>query len=353
MHNILFDPALLVVPAETADHREVELWLKTLESWARVVGTTSQDWYHLTDLVVKHVGHERFPSFRLLRTLQQRFHLNIALPTIVAMVNEVFLQDARSFPPTLEAYLLQFGLIVEPTQNTVVIEPDALPAQWPGELRNSVAHLLGEAGVGKWKGEPFSSKVAIATAHHLANAYELRIAGEATILSERDEQEQSRFSAVFPLLAELEETVPTEVHALWELGEQGVRVAIERQFQQDWGATVARPLPFVIGPQFLPSVHERGTDLNRSVLTKIVYIAAAVIADSAIAINCDLHPLRETSAPNSPQRIRLGDGAKAWRLTLTNKGAGWRMHYWRIPGASESSIEFSNVCKKHESEVIF
>ncbi|MBA2681421.1 MAG: hypothetical protein H0U76_23860 [Ktedonobacteraceae bacterium] len=353
MHNILFDPGLLVAPADTSDRGEVERWLTSLEMWASVAGTTPHAWYHLTDLVVKYLGHERFPSFHLLRTLQQRYHLNIALPTIATLVNEVFLQDACSFRPALETHLFTYGFVVEPTHDTIAIHPGDLSTQWPGEICNAVTSLLAEAGVGKWKGEPFSTNVVIATARHRAIEHELSVAGEATILSTQNEQEHISFSVVFPLLGETKALTPTDIRAIWELSEEEVQRAIARQFQDSWETTGAQPLPFVLGPQFFASVRERGADANRVVLTKIVSVAAAVIAESAMAINCDLHPLRESSAPNSPQRTRQSDGAKGWRLTLTHKGAGWRMHYWHISNASGSSIEFSNILKKHEPEVIF
>ncbi|TMC23532.1 MAG: hypothetical protein E6J34_02310 [Chloroflexi bacterium] len=89
------------------------------------------------------------------------------------------------------------------------------------------------------------------------------------------------------------------------------------------------------------------------VLAKLVYIAAAVIADKAMDVKCNLRHLRESKAADSPQRTRVSDGAKAWRLTLTDKGVGWRMHYWRIPVENGSRIEFANVLKKHDPEEIW
>jgi hypothetical protein len=183
--------------------------------------------------------------------------------------------------------------------------------------------------------------------------HELRIVGETTTLGRGKEAEHAPFSATFPLLSEPEEAVAPDILTLWKQGEQGVAIAFERQFKQHWAKTVSTPLPFVLGPQFLISVHERSVDTNIVVLSKILYIAAAVIAGQVRNIDCDLHPLRKTKAANSPQRIRARDGAKAWRLVLTNKGIGWRMHYWHIPGSSGGSIEFSNILKKHEPELIF
>jgi hypothetical protein len=129
---------------------------------------------------------------------------------------------------------------------------------------------------------------------------------------------------------------------------------VSRQFQQDWQSVVGQPLPFTFGPHFLASIRERGVDTNIVVLTKLVYFAAAVIAGQAMKlVNGNLHPLGETAAPGSSQRYRTEDQAKAWRLRLMEKGAGWRIHYWHIPGEAGGRIEFSNILKKHEPEVIY
>ena len=94
-------------------------------------------------------------------------------------------------------------------------------------------------------------------------------------------------------------------------------------------------------------------DNNEVILAKLVRVAATVIADKAMDVKCNLRQLRESKTADSPQRTRASDGAKAWRLTLTDKGVGWRMHYWRIPAEDGSCIEFANALKKHDPEEIW
>lgn len=351
MHNILFDPIFLIVPEQTASSNEVQAWFEMLDIWARAIDAP-QNWYHLRDQVLEHLGYERFPSFQRLRTMQRRYHLDITLQGIARLVNTIFLQDAQSFRQALEAHLLDYGLIVEPSLYTIVLQPSSFAQQWPGELNAAVIHLVAEAGAAKSQGEPFSTNIKIATTEHSIIEHELRITGETTILS-GDKAEHTSFSAIFPLVFEPEESVTTDTLTLWSQSEQGVIIAFERQFSQNWATTVTSPLSFTLGPRFLTSVRERRADTNTIVLSKIIYTAAAVIANQAKNIDCELHPLRETEAANSPQRTRTKDGAKAWRLMLTNKGVGWRMHYWHIPGPSGGSIEFSNILRKHDPEIIF
>jgi hypothetical protein len=162
MHNILFDPAFLIVPEEIASTDRVRAWFETLDTWARAINTT-HGWYHLRDEIIEHLGYERFPSFHMLRTIQRRYHLDITLQGIATLINTVFLQDNQSFRIALETHLLDYGLIVQPEPYTIVLQPIDLVESWPGDLVKAVANLLAEAGAAKSQGEPFSSSIVIAT----------------------------------------------------------------------------------------------------------------------------------------------------------------------------------------------
>jgi hypothetical protein len=111
-------------------------------------------------------------------------------------------------------------------------------------------------------------------------------------------------------------------------------------------------MQFCLGPRFIESVNNADLDSDRVVLEKIIRIAAAIIADKAMEVKCNLRHLRMSKTADSPQRVRSDDGAKAWRLTLTDQGVGWRMHYWRIPG-EKNAIEFASVLKKSDPEEIY
>ena len=80
---------------------------------------------------------------------------------------------------------------------------------------------------------------------------------------------------------------------------------------------------------------------------------SSVIADKAKDVkNYHLRQLRESKTADSKQRTRESDNAKAWRLTITPDGVGWRLHYWQVPTPNGSIIEFANVLKKHDPEDI-
>ncbi|HLZ60236.1 MAG TPA: hypothetical protein VKR06_25070 [Ktedonosporobacter sp.] len=163
MHNVLYDPLLLMLPAETTPRSEIEVWFESIETWAFAHGNIPYHEYHLRDLVEKHIGHEHIPSFTTLRNLQQRYQLDVSLPTISTLITEVFFQDTGLFFLTLENHLAEHDLIVEPIQDTLAIQPCALTKRWPIGLSDVTISLLAETGVGKSKGEPFSSAVVLAT----------------------------------------------------------------------------------------------------------------------------------------------------------------------------------------------
>jgi hypothetical protein len=66
----------------------------------------------------------------------------------------------------------------------------------------------------------------------------------------------------------------------------------------------------------------------------------------------ELHHFRKDKSPNSPQKIRISDNARGWRLVLQKYGAGWRLQYWQIPTPHGSVIEFANVSKESVREIL-
>jgi hypothetical protein len=95
---------------------------------------------------------------------------------------------------------------------------------------------------------------------------------------------------------------------------------------------------------------------NASALEKMVRVCAGIVAGLAVDMGVDLRPLRRSRAANSGQVERESDGAKAWRVTLTDRGPGWRMHYWHVPSRPSENqteaIEFERVLRKHDPEII-
>ncbi len=99
-------------------------------------------------------------------------------------------------------------------------------------------------------------------------------------------------------------------------------------------------------------MNERELDTNETVLRNIIHALVNVILDRAKDMKgYSLHKLRADETADSPQRERASDKGQAWRLKLQQSGAGWRLHYWKIPTLDGPMIEFANVCKESESEI--
>jgi hypothetical protein len=101
----------------------------------------------------------------------------------------------------------------------------------------------------------------------------------------------------------------------------------------------ARPLPnYAIGQRFLESVRT----LEGIGAEKIADVVFEILTDRAKDLDGrELHALRTGESGNSPQRVREGDGATAWRVALQrNTPSARRIHYWRLP---DGSIELSRV----------
>jgi hypothetical protein len=144
----------------------------------------------------------------------------------------------------------------------------------------------------------------------------------------------------------------TNVLDLWTKGEQGIVYAINQQYKKDWSDTITSPFEFRLGPHFIESVNKRGLDTNEFVLRSFIRAASDVIAGKAKdRSGYSLHAFRESETADSPQLIRNSDYARAWRLMLQKRGAGWRLHYWQTLTTKGDIIEFANVCKESEREI--
>ena len=157
----------------------------------------------------------------------------------------------------------------------------------------------------------------------------------------------------FPLLITPDDLQPLiNAFDLWSKSEQGITYVIIKQFEKSWSSNNINPLKFRLGPHFVDSVNNRGLDNNEIVLRSIIRAASDVIANKARDIpGYRLHHFRKSETADSPQLIRDVDQAKAWRLMVSKRGAGWRLHYWQIPTSEGSVIEFANVCKESEREI--
>lgn len=345
--NIFVDPVIVATPAEGTDRVGVEAWLTNLETWLKEALTAHFTWLHSTLLTELLDEHHRFPSFEYLRTLQRRYRLDIN-PALLARHVHTFFRDP-SFD--LESTLESLGYLAESKDGSVVLCPTYVPDRWPPFLCPGLHALLVLCAVCKQTGHPFTGIFRIATLKCPDNGREITVSATLTsTLPEIAELPEGVITQTFPLIFAPEDLLPLiDVQEFWHTGDEGFVVAIEQQCRKDWCSGENVVLFCRTGSHFRASIVGAGLDTNEMVLRKIVRLAAAVIAGQVHHIDgARLHPLRTTTAGNSPQRTREKDQARAWRLDLTTHGAGWRLHYWHIPSPDGGAIELSNVCKESD-----
>lgn len=344
--NIFVDPVIVATPTDESSREEVVAWLHNLELWLHEALSAPFLWLHALNITRQLEEHGRLPSFNTLRALARRYRLDIN-PTLLARDINTFFRDPER---DLEEKLVELGYME--TGEPVTIEPTQIMMRWPIFICPQMCNLLVTCAVCKHAVHPFANNLHIATLKLSDQSQAVSISSIIQVsISELACKPGDLISQTFPLLFTPEDLQPLiDVRTLWYEGENGAGIiyVIEQQWQKDW-SQMGQRLTFRLGPHFMESIASAGLDTNDIILRKIVRVAAAVLAHQAKQIEgAKLHPLRQTNAGDSPQRIRSADQAKAWRLDITKHGAGWRLHYWHISNAHGESIEFSNICKESD-----
>ena len=121
-------------------------------------------------------------------------------------------------------------------------------------------------------------------------------------------------------------------------------VAMNSQLAIEWSWRRAIPLSerpnhqlraFLVRGEFTQRLEElRLSDAeNEAIFQKL----ACIICERPLP-STQSHELRIGPGGNDPQRVRETDGAKAWRVNITQHGAGYRAHCWTC---SNGSIEIA------------
>jgi len=107
---------------------------------------------------------------------------------------------------------------------------------------------------------------------------------------------------------------------------EGIEVEIAARWIRSYMES-GRSLPaFTVGSHFEESI-ESCDLVDREVA---IDVAARLLTD--ITGSLEVHKLRTGSGGNDPQKIRDGDGAKAYRCAVKRNSPGApRMHFWKLP----------------------
>lgn len=347
MANIVIDPVIIMMPDNDAAKSSVEAWLENLTIWLKEALTAPFDWLHYLQASELLEAHGQFPSFAQLLQLQQKYRVDINILQIARNINEFFRDETRD----LEDHLKRLEYAIEPEVASINIKPEQFVARLPKYIHPDLYALLADCCACKHIAHPFGQGLYIATLALLDGSREMTVSVVVLeALPDFARPADNRITQTFPLLITPDDLLPlTDIIDLWAKGEQGVVYAIKQQLNRGQANTISGRLTFRLGPRFIESVKERGLDANEIVLKSLIRAASDVIADRAKDIpGYRLHRFRKGETADSPQLVREGDHAGAWRLMIQKHGAGWRLHYWQIPGPQGSIIEFANVCKESE-----
>ncbi len=350
MANIFVDPVIVMAPSNDASREVIEAWIADLEIWLKEALSSPFAWLHSVQATYLLESTGLFPNFEVLRRLQRLHGLNVNITQIARNINDFFRNEAFDLSDSLD----KLEYLIEVEEGSIAIKPEQFATRWLDSMQATMHELFARACAGKCADREFVRALHIATLEIRDIAKEIEVS--ATLLDSVPEIPRNADNSIaqtFPLLYTPDDLLPLiDVIELWDKGVSGITYAIEQQYKKDWQSTKAAPMKFHIGHSFLESVETANLGTNENTLRRIIKAAAAVIADQAKHIKSyKLHELRESAAGNSPQRTRVRDNAKAWRLMIGQHGAGWRMHYWQIPTSEGSTVEFSNIVKESDDTI--
>lgn len=351
MPNILIDPVLVVAPSEQASKAEVENWFNSLILWLEEATTPFYDWFYSPNIIWLIGESRQYPTFFTLQTLVRRYRVDVDVPLVLIAnrLKELFNNEnhelkIQDFDRRLEA--LNYDVEFQP--DSTQITPPEFTLRWPAPIQAEMLNLFGKLCVYKFAGDEFVTNLTIATSH-LPKAQNKQIEVETIVTlaigSPKLEQllENSSLTEVFPLLFTPDDLPLLDVLYLWAQGEAGIKKAISQQYQQQQGN--ASMFEYYLGKDFIKDVETASLHTNVTLLRTMIKSMVVVLADKAKDLGVELEQLRESKNANSAQRTK--NGAGAWRLRITTKGAGWRLHYWR----KNNIIEFSNVVRESGDDI--
>jgi hypothetical protein len=331
MRRCALDPLLVTVPNQ-AGKQQVAEWLTALASWALEVGDSYCEWHHFFDCTYQLVQEDAFPTVRSLTKAVQTAKSNVDPVWLSKAVNRFFQDESRSIMATLDTH----GVAT----NHVAVTPSKFLARNHAKVQSALTDSLVCIACDKACGG--GDDVGLVTLPINAKKVELKA---QVALTDPDAQianlpDPSRVGSGFPVVAAPDDFLEyVGAPAVFAGGDK----VLERNLNRVAGASAIRKV--VIGKQFLESVKACGLLDDLGVLSKIIRATVALATKDFNLINYHFHDIRTSTSGNAKQLVRATDGAGAWRLYLTKKGAGWRLHFWHIPpqGAKRPVIELSTV----------
>lgn len=352
MTEIFIDPIIIMTPAENASKDDVELYLQNLTRWLEEVLVAPHRWSYSPTAVIHLMENGRYPTPQILNRWTNVYDVDINTNQLSDWASQIF-NDENNIELRLEQ-----DYLVELNTSTISVEPEQFYTRWIQPITKELLILIAKLGACKHLGSSLARELFIATSA-LMNAKKLVTISTTIVSSEPDLTSDADCSCIqtFPLLYTPEDLPPpTEMVNLWDWDKQneerkGVYYAINKYYQYYWHNSRSQSLTFSLCPSFFHTIEKNKIDAQELALKKFIVAMAAVLTWDTHMLHekYNLRPLRVGKAANESQVTRDDDNAKAWRMTIIPEGAGWRLHFWK----NGDSIEFANILKKHEPEIIY
>jgi hypothetical protein len=346
--SLVVDPVLCTTPELAAEAGEVRGWLEALEDWLGAQQESAFMWRHFLPCTRRLEELGRFPTFEALRRLQGAApHINaVGLLRRIARFFQNEAHDLRRITASQEVAVIE--------DEATVLPPAILDRNLP-EIRGPLVDGLLCLACDKTAGEPFAGEAHFVTMPFVPLAEEVTVAGTVGMVEPEHMTERLRSLELdqrFPVLISPGDLSRFHYEALLAGGEAGYCELIA-EVAESRHPGLAR-IAASVGGQFWQSLHRSGIIEDRFAALKLLVICAATLAGRLDELNVDRRPKRKTEAANSPPQVRDRDKAKAWRLTVTKAGAGYRLHYWHVPARDQQieQIEFANVLRETDPVVI-
>jgi hypothetical protein len=155
---------------------------------------------------------------------------------------------------------------------------------------------------------------------------------------------ERQISGVIRVLTETKEIeFSHSLEDLYSNPEQAVALVLRRLREYD--STIPSTVVVTAGANFVTSLEAHGMHHHPGLLETVFHRAVlAALGRLGQIKGAKLHWVRTSKAADAPQKERA-DGAKLWRCMVTQKGAGYRLHFWTL---TDGSVELEAVMQESE-----
>lgn len=344
MPSFVVDPILCTTPEPEASRETLDAWITLLDTWLAAAETSPFAWRHLSRCKEKLLEIYRFPDFDTFRQIRAKLGRDVPIASLLQRVNRFFQDDAYDLYTELPTQ------VALPAESPRIEPPKFIERNHPAVHEPLIEGLLC-LSLDKARGHDFARDASIVTLPFSDRGKSVSITSGPVEVDPPNTQESS-IRGEFPALFSPKDLAEFRFTALIEGGEAGFEQLVRDVFTEAFPGDV--PIAFSISKDFWRSLTRAAILEDEFASEKLLKICALVVAGRTDERSLDRRPVRKTESPDSTQKTRPSDEAKAWRITVTKHGAGYRLQYWAVPAPSGGilRIDFANVLRERENVVI-